>query len=216
MENREQKILSEIKTLMTSIRSQLELLDTKMAELQQSVEPESVEPLSIDISLDDDLPSGESLSDDLPVVEEPAPIFETVVGPIHEPEPEPEPEPELEPEPEPVLEPEPEPEPTPIFEPDPVSVPVIDAMTAKQAWRRDMPGSPVKDIRSAISLNDRILFINTLFNEDPMLFQESLTRINTMDTVEQVVEYLSEARPEWDMDSDVVYRFMMAVRRRVR
>ena len=35
MENREQQILSEIKSMMTSIRSQLERLDAKMAELQQ-------------------------------------------------------------------------------------------------------------------------------------------------------------------------------------
>lgn len=92
---------------------------------------------------------------------------------------------------------------------------VIDAMTAKQAWRTDIPGSPVKDIRSAISLHDRIIFINGLFDEDPMLFQEVLTAINSMSSVDDVVAYLAEKRPEWDMNSDEVYRFMMAVRRRI-
>lgn len=79
-----------------------------------------------------------------------------------------------------------------------------------------MPGTPVKDIRSAISLNDRILFINYLFDEDPMAFQDALTKINAFETLEQTLEYLSEVRPGWDMESDVVYRFMMAVRRRIR
>lgn len=92
---------------------------------------------------------------------------------------------------------------------------VIDAMTAKESWRTDIPGSPVKDIRSAISLHDRIIFINGLFGEDPMLFQEVLTAINSMTSVEDAVAYLAEKRPEWDMNSDEVYRFMMAVRRRI-
>ena len=89
-------------------------------------------------------------------------------------------------------------------------------MTAKEAWRTDIPGSPVKDIRSAISLHDRIIFINGLFGEDPMLFQEGLTAINSMTSVEDAVAYLAEKRPEWDMNSDEVYRFMMAVRRKVK
>ncbi len=92
---------------------------------------------------------------------------------------------------------------------------VIDTMTTREAWRTDMPGSPVKDIRSAISLNDRILFINGLFDEDPMLFQSVLTKINSMAGLDEVVEYLRAERPSWDMESDEVYRFMMAVRRRI-
>ena len=42
MENREQQILSEIKSMMSSIRMQLEQLDAKMAELQQVVDPEDI------------------------------------------------------------------------------------------------------------------------------------------------------------------------------
>lgn len=92
---------------------------------------------------------------------------------------------------------------------------VIDAMTEKEAWRRDIPGSAVKDIRGAISLNDRILFINSLFDEDPMLFQNVLTKINSMTSLDEAVEYLRTERPSWNMESDEVYRFMMAVRRRI-
>ena len=93
---------------------------------------------------------------------------------------------------------------------------VIDAMAQRQAWRTDMPGTSVKDIRSAISLNDRIIFINYLFNEDPLAFQEALTRINVMTSLDSVVEYVMAEHPEWDLDSEIVYRFMMAVRRRIR
>ena len=92
---------------------------------------------------------------------------------------------------------------------------VIDAMTAKQAWRTDMPGAAVRDIRSAISLNDRVLFINRLFDEDPVSFQEALTAINQMSSLDEAVEYLAGSHPSWDFDSELVYRFMMAIRRKI-
>lgn len=94
-------------------------------------------------------------------------------------------------------------------------VPVIDAMLDKHAWRTDMPGTAVKDIRSAISLNDRILFINFLFNEDPMSFQETLTKLNSMASFDEAATYMMTAFPHWDWESDTVYRFMMALRRRL-
>ena len=51
MENKEQQILSEIRTMMASIRQQMELLDAKMAELQQITrsEDEVVAPIVLDI-----------------------------------------------------------------------------------------------------------------------------------------------------------------------
>ena len=95
-------------------------------------------------------------------------------------------------------------------------VAVIDSMTDRQAWRTDMPGSPVRDIRSAISLNDRVIFINLLFKEDAQAFVDTLAKINTMETLDQAVEYICETFPTWDLNSDLVYRFMMAVRRKVK
>lgn len=92
---------------------------------------------------------------------------------------------------------------------------VIDVMTQRHAWRTAMAGAPVKDIRGAIALMDRVLFINTLFGTDPMAFQEALTQINQMHTLDEAVEYLASTHPEWDFDSEVVYSFMMAVRRKV-
>ncbi len=92
---------------------------------------------------------------------------------------------------------------------------VVDALASKESWRTDLPGSKVSDIRSAISLNDRILFINNLFGEDPAAFKETLTELNAMTSFEDGVTYVESVHPEWDMESDTVYRFMMAVRRRL-
>lgn len=183
--------------MMSSIRSQLELLDAKMALLQQAVDSkgEPADPIDLDIT-----------DDDLPFADDPVSIVE------------PEPDPVLVADPDPVEEPvlAVDPEPAPVVQTAPVRPTVIDSMTARQAWRTDMPGTQVKDIRSAISLNDRILFINMLFAQDPLKFHDTLSAINQMTDLDQAVAYLYENNPEWDFESDVVYRFMMAVRRRIR
>ena len=225
--------------MMASLRSQMEALDAKIVELQQSVTQDDEDMTPIDLDIDDmmtevlpepepevdDLPDDDLPFDDLPepeeAVAEPVAEPEDVAEPVMEPEVEPESPVESEPEVEPVMEPETIME--PVAEPaveavmDAVEpkVAVIDSMTDRQAWRTDMPGSPVRDIRSAISLNDRILFINSLFAQDPMAFQESLTRINQMESLDEVVAYVVAERPDWNLESETVYRFMMAVRRKI-
>lgn len=91
-----------------------------------------------------------------------------------------------------------------------------ESHTGTRAWLTDMPGPEVKDVRSAISLNDRVMFISSLFREDSMLFQDVVSKINSQTSIDKVVSYLEETFPEWNMDSELVYRFMMAVRRKIR
>ena len=259
MENKERQILSEIMDLMTSVRSQLELLDAKMAQLQQLVGQGDTDVTPIDLDIDDllvdpvveDVPAEDNLQEDIPVEdtsveeiqveevsveevsveevqveavpeEDSAEMVEETVVVVEEEEQEEKtddlPEDDL-----PFDDDLPifaEPESVPVQTPAPVEMKtkpaVIDSMTDRQAWRTDMPGTQVKDIRSAISLNDRILFINMLFDQDPMAFQEALTKINQMSSIDEVVEYIVSERPEWNLESETVYRFMMAVRRKIR
>lgn len=206
MENRDQQILSEITSLIESIKSQLAVLEDKLAQINKSpvMEEEDLAPIDLEIIEDEDvadvveMPVEEPVEelieeqvedDDLPFFEEKmeanAEITETVEEKKEE-------------------------------EKNEEQKAVIDAMASKQAWRTDMPGLAVKDIRSAISLNDRLIFINYLFHEDPMAFQESLTKINALQSLDEVVSMLAESHPEWDFESEVVYRFMMAVRRKIR
>lgn len=162
------------------------------------------------IQPDDDLPSG----DDLPM-DEPSTI------------PEPVPEPTLDIEPEIVTAPAPESETTRKTEPAPrpkasildsqkPETAVMDVMAEKQAWRTDRPGSQVKNVISAISLNDRVLLINVLFKEDPILFQNTISAFNGMTTLDEAISYIRTNFPDWDMNSEPVYRLMMAVRRKLR
>lgn len=263
MENRQQQILSEIKEMMSLIRTQLEQLDAKMAELQYEVDPQEFTSEPIDLSLDDF--TIETVPED-PVVEEMAvvfeePVIEEVGLPVEENFEEPDPELDEDLLEEPVAEEisVEEDDDLPFFDDpadlpagdsedlpagdledlpageseqqsEPVAAPVIvndavqasnqktvvlDAMIAKQAWRTDMPGAPVRDIRSAISLNDRVLFINRLFGEDPVNFQETLNILNQMGSLDEAVAYLVETHPSWNLESELVYRFMMALRRKL-
>lgn len=241
MENRQQQILSEIQELMSSVRSQLEKLDAKMQEFQQMADPQGDMSTPIDIDIDESYLDEEVVHEvvlDLPETLDAEP--ETVVETVAEPEPvcevEVEPEVEVESEVEPVVEMEPVVEIEPAVEEDDDDLPlfaepesifeaaqkspkarkaVLDVMEDKQAWRTDIPGAPVKDILSAISLNDRVQFINVLFNGDPGLFQQARAQINAMETLDQAAEYITSTY-SWDMGSQVVYRFMMAVRRKLR
>ena len=83
-------------------------------------------------------------------------------------------------------------------------------------WMNDMPGGEVANMISGISLNDRVLFINTLFREDPSLFQSTISTLNGMKSLEDAVAWLVARFPEWNLNSEVVYRFMMAARRKLR
>ena len=282
MENREQQILSEMTSLIESIKSQLAVLEEKLAQITQTPQDEEDDMVPIDLEIIEDEDVVETSAGDPVEVEEPVEPVAEIDAPVDEPVEVEEPievveqveieelvedeaeepvvfeepvtveEPveveesvEVEDIPEDIFEDEEPSEETkaeepaevdddlPFFEEEVVEEKVqvspveaepkaqsrqavIDAMAAKQAWRTDMPGLAVKDIRSAISLNDRLIFINYLFNEDPMAFQDVLTRINASQSLDEVVGMLAETHPEWDFESEVVYRFMMAVRRKIR
>ena len=254
MENNQQQILSEIKSLMASVRSQLEELDTKIAQWQQMVEPAEAidvaslmgdmeffdkvyelgneplvtlqnvveEPVEEVIEEQSEEQSEESEEEvaEVPVIEEETavdlPVEEVVEEEVQAEEVDDLPFFDVPEEPVVTAAPKVEQAPAPKAEDTPAEkVAVIDIMTQKHRWRTAIPGAPVKDIRGAIALMDRVLFINTLFGTDPMAFQETLNQINQMQTLEQAVEYLASAHPEWDFDSDIVYSFMMAVRRKI-
>ena len=94
--------------------------------------------------------------------------------------------------------------------------PAVEVPAGNYAWRKDLPGLPVRDIRSAIALNDRVLFINNLFQQDAVRFQNEINTLNSLESFPEAENYLRANFPQWNYDSDIVYRFMMAVRRKLR
>ena len=93
---------------------------------------------------------------------------------------------------------------------------LLDTLTDRCPWRHDNPGPEVRELRSAIGLGDKVFFCHSLFRDDNALYQDTIVRLNSMKKLDEAVDYLKETFPEWDWNSDKVYRFMMAVRRKVR
>ena len=188
MEKTAKEVFNEIQTTIASLRAQLDELEEKLA-LMAAAEPEA------------------------PVEPEPEPVeVEPEVVEVDLPE-------EVE-----SIEIEAEPEPVQVEEsPEPVDLSIdMEALGAKTVpdaknfqWMIDLPGSPVANVISAISLNDRVLFINTLFKEDPSLFQQTIAAFNGMETINEAVSYVIANFPDWNLNSEVVYRLMMAVRRKL-
>lgn len=199
MENNRTEILQELEAGLASLKEQLRAFEDRLEAFRQLPEEEIVE--------ESDFTDMEIGVPDLPE---------------QEPVPEPVPEPESVPEPEPVIEPEPVVEPEPVLEPEPVAEPVPEPAPAvprpetdRLPWRLDKPGISVKNIRSGISLYDRALFIGTLFKEDYALYDKTISELNGLSSLDEAVDYLLERFPDWNLKSDIVYNFMMAVRKKL-
>ena len=195
MENNRTEILQELEAELASLKEKVRAFEDKLEAFRQLPQEETVE--------ESDFTDMEIGVPDLP-------------------EPEPEPEPVVEPEPEPVLEPEPIPEPVeePVAEPveapeAPKPAPVPRPETERLPWRLDKPGMSVKNLRSGISLYDRALFIGTLFKEDYALYDKTISELNALSSLDEAVDYLLERFPDWNLKSDIVYNFMMAVRKKL-
>ena len=176
---------------------------TKPAELAAPVaEPveatgQAVNAVPDDLPFDDDFPADEPSAVPEPISEPPLDIEpEIAINPTSE---------------------EPTPKPNAaILDSKKAETAVMDVMAEKQAWRTDRPGSQVKNVISAISLNDRVLLINVLFREDPILFQSTISAFNGMTNLDEAISYIQTNFPDWDLNSEPVYRLMMAVRRKLR
>ena len=190
MENNRTEILRELEAELAALKEKVLQFETKLEAFRQLPEEEPVEEsdfTDLEIGVPD-LP--EPVAEEIPVPEPVAEPVEVVEGP----EPTPEPEPEPAPKPAPVL---PRPE------------------TDRLPWRLDKPGLSVKHIRSGISMYDRALFIGTLFKEDYALYDKTIGELDALTSLDEAVDYLLERFPDWNLKSDIVYNFMMAIRKKL-
>ena len=205
MDNKRTEFLQEIEAELASLKEKVLALEEKVEAFRQLPAEEPVE----EPAEESDFTDLEIGVDELPEAPAPAPV----------PEPEPIPEPEFEPVPEPVamdliVEDLPEPKPEP--EPEPKPAPAVPRPeTERLPWRLDKPGISVKNIRSGISLYDRALFIGTLFKEDYALYDKTIGDLNALSSLDEAVDYLLERFPDWNLKSDIVYNFMMAIRKKL-
>ena len=134
-------------------------------------------------------------------------------APAAEPEPAPQPEPVAEPEPQPeqVVE---QPAPEPVVEqpqPEPVAEqPKPEAPRAPQ--QTSLFGTPVTDIRQAVSIGDRFLFQRELFGGNAEKLQQTLTELNNLHSLDEAVALVDKFG--WDKQSPTYELFLNVLRRR--
>ena len=151
--------------------------------------------------------------------------------PTPEPAPEPAPEPVSEPAPAPVSEPTPEPT---LSEPSEQELPDED-YDADETWQHDngeeftevfkvdyveptvrvdekLQRSLSKDMRKALSLNDRFRFKRELFAGSEVELNQALDLVNAMQSFDEAQEYFIQDLG-WDQDNEDVAEFMGLVRR---
>ena len=130
-------------------------------------------------------------------------------------------EPEPAPQPEPVAEPEPQPQ--PVVE-QPAPEPVVEQPQPEPAAEQPKPeaphaplqtslfGTPVTDIRQAVSIGDRFLFQRELFGGNAEKLQQTLTELNNLHSLDEAVALVDKFG--WDKQSPTYELFLNVLRRR--
>ncbi len=77
--------------------------------------------------------------------------------------------------------------------------------------------TPIKDLRKAIGINDRFLFINDLFRGDEVMYERSIKTINSFNIFPEAEYWISrelKTKLGWDTELAVVIQFDQLVKRR--
>lgn len=77
--------------------------------------------------------------------------------------------------------------------------------------------SPVKDLRKAIGINDRFLFINDLFRGDESMYERCIKTINNFNIYPEAEYWITrelKVKLGWNNDSEAVRHFDQLVKRR--
>ena len=214
MENNSIEILKDFESRISELKARISALEEEMETFRKK-EEEKAEAVGKEVDVDFDIdvidlpapapeesaPAADLPADDLPAGDLPAedlPVEEIPVEDI------------------PVEIPAPSvPEPVPVPEAPAKPEKVLRTVEGNYPWQTAIPGMPVKNIRSAISLFDRALFINTLFKEDYALYDRTISDLNALSSLDEAVDYLLDHFPDWNLGSDVVYSFIMAIRKKL-
>ena len=120
------------------------------------------------------------------------------------------------------------PAPQPVAEPEPVAEeqPVVEEPKVEEAPQVEAPkqeaprvpqqaslfGTPVTDIRQAVSIGDRFLFQRELFAGNAEKLQQTLTELNGLHSLEEAIAFVDQFG--WDKQSSTYELFLNVLRRR--
>ncbi len=77
--------------------------------------------------------------------------------------------------------------------------------------------TPIRDLRKAIGVNDRFLFINELFRGDEVAYERSIKTINSFSIFAEAEYWIQrelKVKNGWDMNNEMVAHFFQLIKRR--
>ena len=80
-----------------------------------------------------------------------------------------------------------------------------------------LQSSPVRDLKKAIGINDRYVFVNELFRGDEVMYERSIKTINTFTILAEAEYWIKrelKLKLAWHEDTEAVKHFDQLVRRR--
>ncbi|NLA25264.1 MAG: hypothetical protein GX879_09895 [Bacteroidales bacterium] len=93
----------------------------------------------------------------------------------------------------------------------------INDMLAQRGTQQDvatrLTAKPISDIKLAIGVGDRFLFIKELFNGDGDVFNNTIEHLNSLISIEDANSYLNN-KFNWSSESNTVKHFMSIVQRK--
>lgn len=72
---------------------------------------------------------------------------------------------------------------------------------------------PISDINEAIGLGEKLLFINDLFDKDPVRYVDTIKELNSYSDYEDATAYI-KANFNWDPEKETTVNFLEIVRRK--
>ncbi len=76
--------------------------------------------------------------------------------------------------------------------------------------------TPIADLKKAISLNQKFLFINELFDKNDTVYHEAISEINTFNSYDEAWNYLELncGASDWNLEDQTVEQFLELIERR--
>lgn len=93
----------------------------------------------------------------------------------------------------------------------------ISQLSKADSLANKLQNQPIKNLKTAIGLNERFLFANELFNGDGVEYQRAIEEFNhlsNMDDALRLIEYKYQNAYKWDFDSQTVITFLSYLQRR--
>lgn len=89
--------------------------------------------------------------------------------------------------------------------------------TATTEVAHKLTSTPIKDLKKAIGINDRFVFMSELFRNDEAMYERSLKTINNFSVYEEAAFWMDrelKLKLGWDDSKELVQQFYLLVRRR--